>query len=433
MAGMDARDARPFLKRKKAMRPGSLDWEDHFQSVPSGPTSLEDLYSWPQTALGILRERRPGCLDLLEHNMTMGGSIITHYSGKGTAEHVFADIGEYLRVEMPSLQTLPEQRFVAASACDATPLCREVLNSCGRFGPRHLFGDIRNRIPQQNPPLAGMSPEDVRKYLSEHGAELYTPEAEAYCYRCWDMCPIWSDLELPASPTERRGLLVSAAGFSCTDWSPRRTGKRPGLAGASAPIFFHWLEENKRLRPDILFWENSASFRAEALTDALGAEYVHEFCEMGPDLLGWPQTRPRLFGVAVLRETCLLTGTASEFLSWFLKKVELDGDIFFQAPQAEVDEMMQELAQARGHGRVESPTLNMALPPSSMVALQEYAQIRAARAGVTTGAFLCDLEQSPGYAASGSFLPSCPTHSSVYSFKHGRIMTGKEMLGAMGS
>ncbi len=299
--------------------------------------------------------------------------------------------------------------------------------------PSHIFGDILARIPSQSKPLSKMAPEGVKDFMLKNGKALYTPAAKAYCFKQNRDCCIWDELGSPGAPEDRAGLLVSAAGFCCTDWSPRRTAKKPGLAGATAPVMYHWLEENRQLKPDILFWENSAAFEPKIVTEYLGDEYVHEFAEIGPDVLGWPQTRPRLFGVAVLRESCFFEGSAQEFLSLFLKRVQLDGDAFFQGPEKDVKLMMQELAQHRGHGAVESPSFNMAFNPSSVVTMQEYAKLRQTRAGVRTGAFLCDMEQSPSFAASGSFLPSCPTHSTIYSFVKGRVMTGKELLAAMGA
>ena len=195
--------------------------------------------------------------------------------------------------------------------------------------------------------------------------------------------------------------------------------------------FFTSSEENKQLKPDILFWENSASLDPTVVTEVLGDAYSHHVAEVGPDILGWPQTRPRLFGIAVLRQSCMFTGSVQEFQSWFLRKVQLDGDVFFQGPEEDITQMMQELAAARGHGRVDSPSFNMAFNPSCLVTLQEYANLRSSRAGVQTGAFLCDLEQKPAFAASGPFLPSCPTHSAIYSFAKKRVMTGQELLGAM--
>ena len=198
-------------------------------------------------------------------------------------------------------------------------------------------------------------------------------------------------------------------------------------------MFFHWTSENKVLRPDMLFWENSASFDPEALTAALGGEFLHVYAEMSPDILGWPASRPRTFGVSLLAATVGFSGSAEEFLSWFMRSPQLDADIFFQAPEKDVQDMMRGLAAARGYAGVESPTLNMAVSPSAVVALENYKKLQDNRAGINSGAFVCDLDQNPGFSACGSFLPSCPTHSSIYSMKKGRLMCGQELLVAMGA
>ena len=424
---------RPLLKRKKAMRPGSLDLEELREGLKPGPASLAELYAWPENAFQVLQTNDASCLRLLEQNFLAGGSLISHYSGKGTLESAFCDVGNYVREKFDSLRGFSQPRFQCCSACDISAVCRKLLLGHGQdSAPNHVFGDILQRVPEQTPPLRDMSFADLQSILKDRGSTLYTASSVAYCYRHNRPCCLWHGLNLPGKPEERSGLLISGAGFCCTDWSPRRMGKRPGAKGLTAPVFMHWIAENRALKPDLLFWENSSSFDPNVLTEALGEEYLHVCTELGPDVLGWPHLRPRIFGVAVLRSTCSFTGSTDEFLSWFLRRVVLDADIFFQAPEPEVQSMMQELAARRGHGQVEHPSLNMAVTPSSFAALQEYRKLRASRAGLQTGAFLCDLEQNPGYASCGAFLPSCPTHSTIFSLNRDRILSGKETLAAMG-
>ena len=173
-----------FLKRKKNFRPGSLDWEVHFQGLPAGPASIEELLSWPETALNVLRDKCPACVAVLERNLLAGCSVITHYSGKGTAESAMADIGEYLEQVLEPLQAAKGPSFSFASACDISDMCRRVL--CGHgsaSAAKHVFGDICDRIPTQEPELSDRSHEEVRSFLEEHGESLYTTATAAFCYR----------------------------------------------------------------------------------------------------------------------------------------------------------------------------------------------------------------------------------------------------------
>ena len=204
------------------------------------------------------------------------------------------------------------------------------------------------------------------------------------------------------------------------------------MQGATAPVFYRWSVENKHLKPDLLFWENSAHFDPESLTAALGDDFVHYYAEMSPDILGWPASRPRLFGVSVLRSTCSFSGSTEEFLSWFMRAPQLDGDIFFRAGEEEIKNMMQELAASRGHGRVENATLNMAVSPSAYVNIGKYEALQESRADIRSGAFLCDLDQNPEYSGCGSYVPSCPTHSSIYSLRKKRLMCGQEIASCHG-
>ena len=180
------------------MRPGSLDWQAHLDDLEPGPSSLEELFRWPENALNVLRSKRLECLETLKNNLVAGCSVITHYSGKGTAEAALADISDYLCQEFG----LSEQPFRMASACDMSEACRRVLcshaSSCS--APRHVFGDILDRIPAQTPPLSKSSPVSVEAFLEVHGHELYNKDARAFCYKHMEPCRLWDGLEEPEDP-----------------------------------------------------------------------------------------------------------------------------------------------------------------------------------------------------------------------------------------
>ncbi|CAE7886579.1 unnamed protein product, partial [Symbiodinium sp. KB8] len=422
---------RGALKRKNAFRPGSLDWEELNSELPAGPTSMAELYNWTEHGFDVLQSKRPGSLSVLTQNLLNGISLITHYSGKGTAEAAFCDVADHACSRLDALRERRGQCVTCASACDNSPLCVDLLLHHDRSSrPVHVFGDICERIDEK---LQSRSNEEVKDYLEKHQAELYNPESKAFCFRHNRPCRLWDGLEWPGTPSRRSGLLVSAAGFSCTDWSPRRAGKRPGLQGATAPVYYRWVAENRSLRPDVLMWENSSCFDPKVLEEHLGDGYVHAHVLLCPSMIGWPQNRSRFFGVAILRETCSWVGSPDDFLELFVRAVELDGDAFFQADENEVRTMMQNRAHARGHhvSREAMPSLHMAVSPSGMAALEDYKKLVHSRASMS-GAFLCDLDQNAGYASCGSFLPSCPTHSSIFSMAKQRLLTGKEMLAAMG-
>ena len=419
------------LVRGGHIRPGSLDWEEMNRELPAGPLDVAELYNWPDRALRVLRLRSSEAVDALSRNLETGISLISHYSGKGTAESAFADVADFMR----RTENARIPKICAQSACDLSPLCRELLlRHDTQSRPKHVFGDILQRIPMQSPPLSDLAATDVQRFLEAHLSELYNPQAKAFCFKHMQPCCLWDGLDSPQKPSARSGLLVSAAGFSCVDWSPRRTGKKPRLEGKSAPCFWHWVAENKALRPDLLMWENSSHFQPSVLEEGLGDEYVHMSFRVCPTMIGWPQTRPRYFGLAVLRETCHFGGSGEEFLCWFRQRVELDADDLLQASPAEVHSMMYERAIKRGHvvARDTMPPLSMAVAPSGMVHLESYAKLRPLKSSLT-GCFLADLDQGPSFASSGSFMPSCATHSSIYSFAKARLCTGKEMLSCMGA
>ena len=366
----------------------------------------------------------------LEENLLRGLTLVTHYSGKGTAESALCDVADIMRLYVNA--SIPQ--IFCASACDISHMCREMLlRHDVACRPKHVFGDMLDRIPLQSPPLADCAADEVFERLKKDAGQLYNAQSSAFCFRHLKSCNLWDGLESTA-PKDRERLLISAAGFTCTDWSPRRGGKRAGLQGRSAPVYYHWIIENQQLKADILFWENSSHFDPSLVEAHLGEEYAHIAVKVCPTMLGWPQTRELFFGVAVLRETCCFTGSAEDFLDWFRCRVEVEGDSLLQASSTEVLAMMRERALKRGHHvpEGEMPPLNFAVSPSGMVALDQYSKLRDQKSS-RSRSFICDLDQNAGFASCGSFLHSFPTHSSVFSFMKQRLCTGREMLAAMGA
>ena len=405
---------------------------------PLGPANLSDLYAWPQKALDILQrsqEKYQSRFANLGQHVKDGLSIISWYSGKGTAESAFHDCEAAIReiLHLPPFQ----QSFVSASACDVSELCRSVLQARDeKSRPKHVFGDIRERIPAQ-PDMQFMTNAQVRGFLRTQGSTLYTPETLAYCYTHQDSCRIWDGLDMPADPARRKSLCASMVGFSCVDWSPRRMGVRMGLEGKTAPIMYHWLEEVRQLKPDILWYEQSPDFPPGILDDLLGDLYENYPMIVSPELLGWPMSRTRLFGLLTLRESVIFTGSTEEFKEIFTCTVQehANADWLLQGTSQEIWQWQLARAQQRGYKPktvMEPVPLTMLMTPAQMDKYNEYKKLQPEKQD-RHGAFVIDLDQSPGFGTCGPWFPAMPTHNSLFSMKAQRFITGKECLAAMGN
>jgi hypothetical protein len=412
---------------------------------------LQELYNWPQLAFNKLTDPDTAhgldCSRMLRDHFCSGVDLKSYYSGKGTAESALAYVGKVIDQELKSSANgapCDHTGFWCSHACDNHSACQSVLtNLDSSMRPQHVFGDIHDRLPtavnakltsQEPSPKASLDErldanEIIRQTVFAGRSGYYNEEASAFCFVHGKECKLWAT----RAHVGGHPLVLVIAGFSCTDFCKRRHGKKPGFAGKTARSFWEFLAEILELKPDIVLYENSESFPVSVFDEYAGDQYRHENINIGPDVLGWPLSRPRKFGALFKVATVYFIGSAAEFLSIFLCSCELYADAFFQAPEIESSLCMVQRARARGYTVTENTgvSLEMLLTPSMMDRLSDYDAIRPARQALN-GTFVCDLEQNSDFANSGGFLPSTPTHGTLYNFKDNRIMIGKELLAAMG-
>ena len=117
------------------------------------------------------------------------------------------------------------------------------------------------------------------------------------------------------------------------------------------------------------------------------------------------------------------------------------GDVYFQAPAEEVDDMVSELARGsrkhhlpknwKGVRMLDSrESLCAMFPVKTLARLGEHERL----APSDGSAYICDLEHHPGSKGpvSGSMFCSQLTHNRIFSFGVGRLATPNECLSAMG-
>ena len=430
-----------------------------------GPSSVSEMFSWAQDTWELLL---PENQSLLTANVLRGLELMSFYSGKGSAEAVMFQIADRVLQSQwiaetsnakPVLQPV-ESVLQAVSASDLSSLCQQVLGSLQGARPEHIFGDTCLRVvepvrleAQKLLPSKGASLEDreaahraVGEFLMSRGRECFPAGATSYCHVHKQQCELWASVD-EVDPKKRKKLLLAAAGMCCADYSPRRTAASPGLAGKTTVPFFSWAAEMKALLPDVIYYENVPPFPVPLLEECF-PEYTNHYLHVSPADYGFPVSRKRLFGVLTLNETVVLSADLNAFQESFKRALCVDGDIFWMAPVEDVLASYEDRASSRGNflrrsGSRESWTSSQLLDvlDLSKVAtcatcdrLVEYQKLWAQRCDGQhqDACVIVDLNQNAGYSAIGHLIPSVPTHFSLFSFRHRRLLTGNEALASFG-
>ena len=364
----------PSPKLRRMKRPIAALCPDEDLLTP-GPSSVDELYGWAQESFDLLTKEFGDARANLETILWSRVDVSSHYSGKGTAESIMIQVHDTIHgatltdgsVLGKDVGQLPENCLRCLFSCDQNPVCRKALlvMPC-----EHVFGNLEDRVrPDLQNQLSMMEPaafmsaadrvsqyDDIKKVLFTASPPAFAPSHTAHCYRHGKQCPVWGDREGRAEAKSTR-LSVSVTGFSCTDWSKRRTSALPGLSGKTTASFWKWKCEIKTMEPDVSVWENSTFFPQEILMEGLEDMCISATVVISPSLCGWPTNRLRQFGCLLKRDRIAWLGSAEEFCK-LQRQCVLTGDVFFDlAPEGYIEEQKQFRAQGRGHYHIASPQL----------------------------------------------------------------------------
>ena len=300
-------------------------------------------------------------------------------------------------------------------------------------------------------PPADASPEErvtayeaFREYLFAAGEKAFSGSNKGHCHVHGKECHLWQAIA-ETDIKKRKKMLVGMAGTSCTDFSKRRSGSIPGLAGKTTQPFYIFCSELNVLEPDVVYFENVANFPAALLREIL-PQYSLRFITVNPVDYGFPVSRPRIFGILTHKLSTIFEGSMAAFEQTFKRVLKLSGDIFWTAPAADVLHAYEDRARGRcnvlrkGESRADWDAqkfldilqLPHVISPAMYNRLQEYKNMRSQRNLGGEEAFIIDLDQNPGYSQCGAVLPSVPRHFALFSCKHERLLTGLEALSAFG-
>ena len=153
----------------------------------------------------------------------------------------------------------------------------------------------------------------------------------------------------------------------------------------------------------------------------------------GPEQLGWPTMRRRIYIVAVRRDSLIWVGPVGgdltkAFLSKFGCTCQLDGDAFLLDSVDARRRHLEHLACRRGLSLPASRSqgsldIKPVLPPYMQRHFDLYAEKRAEHKSLSS-CFIADLHQSPIERPSCSCaVPVQVTHGAFYSYSKGVLFT----------
>ena len=243
-------------------------------------------------------------------------------------------------------------------------------------------------------------------------------------------------------------VMMNAAGTVCKGWS--MAGGRACFSHPSELPHAVWLVDRIAREEDgtedPFFQECTEHFPAtKKIREPTQHTHKVVMVKTGPEMLGWPTTRPRSFTAALSKKRLHWTGPAPdeeiqrEFNSLFSRSCALTGDIFSLAPEASILKEINRRLALRGlppfqslPGHMDLELLYETLPPGAKQRLEQYLEMMA-ETGIG-GACLCDVEQWPkqGKASAGPYFPCQLTHGTVVSLTTFRSFLGSEHVAAQG-
>ena len=384
-----------------------------------GPATLEEVKDYPSALLAALQtgddqgaERVSRLLDALH----MGMVVEEDYSGIGSMSMSLRMIQHILRKQGLQQQQQSPFGLVVHRAADKDELCRSVFLDkmlCKWKRTSHVFGDILEKLPAELLqtlslllPDAGSSAEQQQQnievmdqVLRAHEQEVFKPQSTCWCYLHKKHCALQlHDTALAQLVEQRRQraalsedgtweagmrpLRVNTAGHTCVGWSSR--GSRGGMAHESALPMMVWASSCRSTETDIVFAECTPQFPpGELLQKFPGYEMVTLY--VGPERLGFPHRRHRVFNALLRQESLLWVGPPQEmcqhaFDSLFMRSTVLDADTLCVATDGERLQYLERFAAVRGKtlrghaGSLSSVDVRQLLSPSAVRRYQQYEQ-----------------------------------------------------------
>ena len=149
------------------------------------------------------------------------------------------------------------------------------------------------------------------------------------------------------------GISINIAGFTCVDWSV--FGSKCKWHGDAALPWCQWVTERIRCQEDVILCECTPGFDHHLLGELLKGTHDMQTLLVGPDVLGEPVLRTRLFMVLLKRSSRVwddatqIAGVQERFESIFAHATVMSPLEKFRAPESEVHDYLKVMAEKRAH------------------------------------------------------------------------------------
>ncbi|CAE7288801.1 unnamed protein product [Symbiodinium sp. KB8] len=276
---------------------------------------------------------------LASDRMLQGIVLTTDYSGMGCPEEALQQLLKAVLVctdrqgpEVPDTSACYSLR-----AGDMNKHCRCILmKHVGTFRPLCVHGDImdrcgkklRERMEHTRTTALGV----VQKQIDDGKSKNSASVVEAGAGTC-------------------KGLRVHVAGVNCYDWS--KMGSAHGWLGQGMPIFMQWARERMVSLEDLIIVECVPQFDSEMMGELFANHYNLDVLQFGPTLFGEPVERPRKYMILTRKDKLQWRaqiedfGVQDAFFRIFARKVCMEGQCKFRAPDDYIESQLQDLARAQ--------------------------------------------------------------------------------------
>ena len=297
---------------------------------------------------------------------------------------------------------------------------------------------------------------DLIPFLQSHGKCPFLRQSHAFLALILASCQkptlkhlVMLQTRCPVVPDDCTEIQFAVAGTACQAFSP--FGLRKQCQDSRHLPWIVWTEEHVARHTHIVGFENSAHFPLNLHLEKFAATHGTVALKLGPEDLGWPVCRRRLYVCSWSLQKMVWVGPTppdqimQDFTDLFCRKLVLDGDVFLSDSQQAHQKRLQELAatqclhvQPDGdmHG-----TLNPrdVLSPSSQRHFDMYLDLYKRHCDMVAQdphqlqGFIADLQQNPQQrSVARSLLPALTTSVLRYSFSAGQYFTDKELYQAHG-
>ena len=472
-----------------------------------GPPSVEALFNWPTTAVAALGASEMRRLKLLFSKELV---VYSDYSGPDCYREA-SELAYLAACRLWSCQH-DAAKLIFARASDGAKLPRKVLSMTSEMFDESrscVFGDLLDRLepwardhifaaaPPRPPPgrlhagtrntaykaVASIAHQSIIDWCSQNRMKIFRSNVE--CSIHGGVCPVHPSARQPSNesgPDRRatakepgscnssgssvgittstrsdagdsiadRPLYVSTCGVACVGWSSRSVGVQRGTAHGSEIPWAVWAAERQcyadKLLEDVAFAEFPPMFPQERRETP---QLLTKSIITGPEMMGWPTRRRRLFCALLNQRTVCWVGPSdhvADFEKKYYKMTQLAGDSLLLSSEEELLALYKAMAVAQGNYVDQTVLADMPvkqllhciLPVFSRQIYDEYEAVRHEFQSLG-GKYLCDLHQHPRLAGSqGSEFPSQVTNGLVVSMpdeKAGggfKIASGFDHLSANG-